>query len=134
MAIALVIETLRRDGHCVTHAADAQSAIPDLVHRDYHLLITGSNIDRVPRSDLIGELRERSPAMPMLCLTKATRRPTARSRPGFHALREPFTAEELRAAVGSLLPELRLGSILARRTETVPPSFPERTGYACWSD
>jgi DNA-binding NtrC family response regulator len=122
--VALTIATLRRDGHCVTHAADAGSASWDLALRECHLLIAGSGIGSAGTTDLLDELRERWPALALLCLTAASRTPVqgdAKPGPCVATLREPFTAEELRAAVRPLLPQLRVGSVLARKRGATSP-------------
>ncbi len=122
--VALTIATLRRDGHWVTHAADGGSASWDIAHGDCHLLIVSGGIADAARSDLLDELRERLPGLALLCLTETKWTPVrgdANSRPTVATLREPFTAEELRAAVRPLLPQLPVGTVLARK---VPKSSP----------
>jgi DNA-binding response OmpR family regulator len=126
-AVAFIIDTLRHDGHCVSHAADALSGTSDVALQDCHLLITGTRIDGVARIDLIQELRERLPALPVLYLANASwSRPEVEAHlpPGVAILREPFTAGELRAAVRPLLPQLRIGSILALSAK-IPSAHPE---------
>lgn len=116
VALAFAIATLRHDGHCVTHAADLQSASWDLALGECHLLVTGSGIGAAARADLLRELRQRLPALAVLCLTgdlEPARGRQPRPRPGTATLSEPFTAEALRSAVRPLLPRLRLGSVLA---------------------
>lgn len=119
VAMAFAITTLRHDGHCVTHAADTLLAPSDLALRECHLLITGSGIMGAARADLINGLRERLPALAVLCLACATGEGPG-SHPGVSSLREPFTAEELRAAVRPLLPQLRVGSVLAQLAVPAP--------------
>lgn len=116
-----IVDTLRRDGHCVTQATDALSATSDFGLRDCHLLIMGAGIDSVPSIELIQELRDRLPALAILCLADEVW-----STPDFESrlpadvpiLREPFTAEALRAAVRPLLPRLLMGSVFASRAAT----------------
>jgi DNA-binding NtrC family response regulator len=117
-ALTAAIATLRRDGHCVTQAGDARAEPWDLALRECHLLIMASSIDAEQRTDLLAELGERMPALAVLCLADAAWRVAGEEgRPGplVSILREPFTAEELRAAVRPLLPQLSTGSILAAR-------------------
>ncbi len=117
-ATAFIVDTLRRDGHCVTQATDAWSATSDCELRDCHLFIIGAGIDSVPSIELIQQLRDRLPALAILCLAGRVRSTTAleaRLPPGVPILREPFTAEKLRAAVQTLLPQLRMGSVFASR-------------------
>ena len=119
-AVAFAIATLRRDGHCVSHVAESHPASWDLALRECHLLITASSIRGAAWTDLHDELRARRPKLALLCITDASWTPparTPRSRPAVPTLREPFTAEELRAVVRPLLPQLLVGSVLARRVE-----------------
>jgi DNA-binding NtrC family response regulator len=115
--VAFTIATLRRDGHCVTHVADAKSASWDVALRDCHLLIVGSGIAGTVRTDLLDELRAGLPGLALLCLTDASCTPSSAAA----TLREPFTAEELQAAVRPLLPQLRIGSVLARKAPKASP-------------
>jgi DNA-binding NtrC family response regulator len=130
--VALTIATLRRDGHCATHAADGGSASWDMAHGDCHLLIVSGGIGGAARSDLLDDLRERLPGLALLCLTETKWTPMrgdANSRPTVATLREPFTAEELRAAVRPLLPQLQVGTVLAqkvREDSPVRPGTPRR--------
>jgi DNA-binding NtrC family response regulator len=125
VAVAFIIHTLRRDGHCVTHATDALSGTLDIMLYDCHLLISGTKVDGVARIDLIDELRERLPHFAILYLAAnggSTPELEAQLPSNVPILREPFTAEELRSAVRPLLPQLRIGSSLARSARAAPPS------------
>jgi DNA-binding NtrC family response regulator len=102
-AIAIIIDTLPHDGHCVTHAGDARSTTLDLALRECHLFICGSGIGGVRAIDLIGDLRERMPGLAILCLADAIRwTPMLEARLAVDVtiLREPFTADLLRALCG----------------------------------
>jgi len=128
-AVAFAIATLRRDGHCVSHIAESLPVAWDLALRECHLLITASSIRGIGWTDLDDELRGRRNKPALLCITDGSWTPPARtpqSRP-VATLREPFTAEELRAAVRPLLPQLLVGSILARRAESVAPTVSQKT-------
>jgi DNA-binding response OmpR family regulator len=122
--IAIIIDSLRHDGHRVTHAGDGRSATLDLALRECHLFICGSGIGGVRAIDLIGDLRERMPGLAILCLADATRwtpELEARLPVDVTILREPFTADVLRAAVRPLLPRLSIGTTLAWRAGSSPP-------------
>jgi DNA-binding NtrC family response regulator len=123
LAAGLIIDTLRRDGHRVTYVGGARSATSDLAFRECHLFICGSGIGTVLAIDLIEDLRERMPGLPILYLVDAlwwTPKLEARMRPGVTVLREPVTAEALRAAVRPLLPELSIGTTLAWPALSLP--------------
>lgn len=98
--VAFTIAILRSDGHCVTHAADTGTASWDLALRDCHLLIEVIGTKNAAPTDLFDELRDRLPALALLRLSEAS----------------PFSAQELQAAVRPLLPKLRIGSVLARKS------------------
>lgn len=71
----------------------------------------------MPRIDLLEELRESLPALPVLYLANAgqsTAELEARLPRDVPILRVPFTTAELQAAVRPLLPQLRTGTVLAR--------------------
>ena len=121
--VALAISTLRQDGHRVTHAADTPSALDELELGECHLLIVASSIAGPARTALLDQARLLRPALAFLCLTAGWSAPgrRARSRRMASFLHEPFTAEQLRGAIRPLLPQLRLGSILALAAMTSPP-------------
>jgi DNA-binding response OmpR family regulator len=124
-AAAFVIDTLRHDGHCVTHAGHAPVATLDQALRGCHLFIFGFGIEAVRAVELIDDLLERRPGLPILCLADAmqwTPELEARLPADVAILREPFTAGVLRAAVRPLLPQLSIGTTLAWRAETGLPS------------
>jgi DNA-binding NtrC family response regulator len=105
--VAFLIETLRRDGNAVFHAYDALSAAQLAFSLDVcHLLISNTRVEGAAGIDLIHHLRQRMPALPIVYLANI-----GRSSPEVEAqlpanvpiLREPFSAEELRATVRPLL-------------------------------
>lgn len=107
--VAFVIETLRKDGNAVFHAYDALSAAQLALALDVcHLLISNTRVEGSAGIDLILQLRRRMPALPMVYLANI-----GRSSPEVEAqlpanvpiLREPFSADELRATVRPMLPQ-----------------------------
>ena len=104
---AFVVDTLRADGHAVLHAYDGASAVQMAVGvQQCHLFISNTRVQGRVGIDLIEELRERLPALPILYLANIGRStPDIETRlpADVPVLREPFTAEELRAAVDALL-------------------------------
>lgn len=121
-ATTLLLDTLRLDGHRVTHVRDSQFAV-DLALRDCHLFICGAGTGGMHAVNLISELRDNLPDLPVLCLATAlrwTRRLEGLLPSGITMLREPFTAKRLRAAVRPLLPLTSGGTTLAWATATRP--------------
>lgn len=105
--VAFIIKTLREDGHAVFHAYDGLSATElAFALRKVHLVISDTKVNGLPGIELIYLLRERLPELPIMYLANIDR-----STPAIEAqlpsnvpiLREPFTADELRALVGRLL-------------------------------
>ena len=113
--VAFIIDTLRADGHYVTHSYDALAATQDFALHECHLLISSTRVDGVAGIDLIDELRERRPALPLLYLADVESTPELEAQlpADVPILREPFTAEQLHAAARPLLPQFRIGSTLA---------------------
>ena len=124
-ATTLLIDTLRLDGHRVTHVRDSQFAAVDLALRDCHLFICGAGTGGMHAVHLISDLRDNMPDLPVLCLATAlrwTRRLEGLLPTDITMLREPFTAERLRAAVRPLLPLTSGGTTMAWATATRPSS------------
>lgn len=105
--VALVVDTLRADGYAVFHAPDALAATQLACDLDpCHLIISNAKVQGVQGVDLIHELRRYRHALPILYIANPRR-----STPELEAqlpsdvwiLREPFTAEQLRATVRTLL-------------------------------
>jgi DNA-binding response OmpR family regulator len=120
---SLVLETLRLDGHRVSHVRDVQHAAVDLALRDCHLFICGAGTGGMHAVHLLSELRDNKPDLPILCLAAAlrwTRRLEGLLPEGVTILREPFTAERVRAAIRPLLPLTSGGTTLAWLTS--PPA------------
>jgi len=115
-AAALVVDTLRLDGHRVSHVHAIQFAAVDLALRDCHLFICGPGTGGMHAVHLISDLRDNLPDMPVLCLATAlrwTRRLEGLLPADITILREPFTAERVRAAVRPMLPRTSGGTTLA---------------------
>lgn len=105
--VEFIIQTLRKDRHAVFHAYDGLSAAELAFAIDVvHLVITNTRVSGLPGVELIYTLRGRLPELPILYLANIDR-----STPAIEAklprdvpiLREPFTADQLRAAVDGLL-------------------------------
>jgi DNA-binding response OmpR family regulator len=133
-ATTLTIDTLRLDGHRVTHVHDSQFAAVDLALRDCHLFICGAGTGGMHAVHLLSELRDNMPDLPILCLATAlrwTRRLEGLLPTDITMLREPFTAERLRAAVRPLLPLTSGGTTLAWAMVTRPSGGVSTEGTAC---
>lgn len=112
----MIVHTLRRDGHCVVQAPDALSATAFFSLAQCHLLISSIRMEGMTRIDLLEELRERLPVLPILYVADvrySTTELEAQLPRDVPILRAPFTTAELQAAVRPLLPRLRTGTILA---------------------
>jgi DNA-binding response OmpR family regulator len=105
--VAFIIHTLRSDGHAVFHAYDARSATElaqALQHCD--LLVSNTKVIGADGVALIAALRRTRPDLPILYLAnlgRSTPEMEARLPPDVPIIREPFTAEGLRAAIYTLL-------------------------------
>jgi DNA-binding response OmpR family regulator len=105
--VEFIIRILRHDGHAVFHAHDGRSAV-ELVYalRTCDLVISNTKVDGMPGIELIRQLRHDRPAQRIAYIANV-----GRSTPAIEAqlpadvpiIREPFTAEELRATVAPLL-------------------------------
>ena len=74
------------------------------------LLISNTRVDGIPGVDLIRQLRKQVPDLPILYLANVGRSSPeleAQLPPDVPILREPFTADELRAAVRPFLSDGR---------------------------
>ena len=102
----MMVRTLRAADHCVFQAYDGQAAYElALALRDIDLLITNTRMPGMNGPDLIRYVRAELPMLPILYIQNKEQPPQAP--PGLPAnvptLREPFTAEQLLAAVRPLL-------------------------------
>lgn len=101
--VQIVVQALRKDGNAVFHAYDALSAVQLAFSLDRcDLLISNTRVEGAPGVELISELRRRLPDLPILYMAnigRSTPEMEAQLPPGVPIIREPFTVEELRAAV-----------------------------------
>jgi DNA-binding response OmpR family regulator len=105
--VAFITETLRQDGFAVFHAYDGLAATELAFHIEkVHLVITDTRVGGLPGIELVYLLRTKLPDLPIMYIANIDR-----STPAIEAklprdvpiIREPFTADELRAVVGTLL-------------------------------
>jgi DNA-binding response OmpR family regulator len=103
----LVIETLLDDGHAVFQAYDGLSAVElALGLKVCDLVISNTRVGGVAGPELVHELRAHLPKLAILYLANQGRSWVGLERQlpdDVPVLREPFTAEELRGVVRSLL-------------------------------
>ena len=107
-AVAFIVQTLREDGHAVFHSYNGRSAVElAMALKDpAHLIISDTRVAGLLGIELIYQLRSRQPNLPFIYIANIDR-----STPAIEAklprdvpiLREPFTAEQLRALVNPLL-------------------------------
>jgi DNA-binding response OmpR family regulator len=106
-AVAFIVKTLREDGHVVFSAYDVLSAVQlaqELPSCD--LVISNTKVEGIDGAGLILRLRKDRPDVPIIYLAntgRSTPEVEASLPPGVQILREPFTAEKLRAAVNAKL-------------------------------
>jgi DNA-binding response OmpR family regulator len=105
--VAFVMSALHADGHAVFEAHDALAAAQlALGMETCHLVISDTRVKGKAGTDLIHQLRERLPTLPVLFVASI-----GRSTPEIESqlpsdvpiLREPFTASGLRTVVDRLL-------------------------------
>ena len=105
--VAFIVLLLRQDGHAVFHAYDGLAAIElALSLQQVDLVISDTRVGGLPGVSLIYQLRSHLPDLPIMYIANIDR-----STPALEAklprdvpiLREPFTADELRAMVNRLL-------------------------------
>lgn len=105
--VNFVIETLLDEGHAVFQAYDGQTALNlALGLKLCDLVISNTRVGGIPGPDLIEELRLHLPELAIVYLANREQSKSeleARLPDDVPILYEPFTAEQLRATVGSLL-------------------------------
>jgi DNA-binding response OmpR family regulator len=105
--VAFIIHLLRQDGHAVFHAYDALSATQlAIALPECDLVISNTKVVGADGVELIRHLRGTRPKLPILYIAnigRSTPEIEAKLPPGVPIIREPFTAEELRAAIQPLL-------------------------------
>lgn len=109
--VNFVIETLLADGHAVFQAYDGRCAVHlALGLKMCDLVITNTRVGGAPGPDLVDELRAHLPSLPILYLADPDQsRPDLERRlpKNVPILREPFSADELRAVVRPMLGRAR---------------------------
>jgi DNA-binding response OmpR family regulator len=103
--LAMMVRALRSADHCVFQAYDGQAAYElALALRDIDLLVTNTHMPGLNGPELIHRVRELLPTLPILYIKNEG---VAATPPGLPAnvptLSEPFTADQLLAAVRPLL-------------------------------
>lgn len=105
--VEFIVKTLRSDGHAVFHAYDVLSATQLAIGlATCDLVISNTKVEGADGVELILYLRTRMPNLPIIYLANSGRLTPEIERelpPDIRVLREPFTAEGLRAAVESRL-------------------------------
>ncbi|HEY8259374.1 MAG TPA: response regulator [Gemmatimonadales bacterium] len=105
--VELIVRTLRSDGHAVFHAYDVLSATQLAVGlASCDLVISNTTVEGADGVELILYLRTRMPDLPIIYLADMWRSTPEVERelpPDVRVLREPFTIEDLRAAVAAVL-------------------------------
>jgi two-component system cell cycle sensor histidine kinase/response regulator CckA len=102
----MIVETLRRGDHCVFKAYDGQAALElTMALQRIDLLITNTRMPGIEGPELIRRVRESLPTLPILYLKNLDSPDDAQKKlpPDVPILAEPFTTEQLLAAVRRLL-------------------------------
>jgi len=106
--VEFIIRTLREDGHAVFHAYDGMSAfeLAMALGDAAHLVISNTRVGGMPGVDLVYLVRSRLPDLPIMYIANINRStPEIESKlpRDVPIIREPFTPDELRSMVNSLL-------------------------------
>jgi DNA-binding response OmpR family regulator len=100
-----MVRTLRGADYCVFQAYDGLSAYElTLGLRVVDLLITNTKMPGLSGPELIHQIRRQLPALPILYIRNPGAGPLASLPPDVITLEDPFTPEQLLAAVRTLLP------------------------------
>ena len=102
----MIVETLRTKDHCVFRAYDGMAALElTLALQRVDLLITDTHMPGLQGPDLIRAVRDRRPTLPILYVKNLESPDGAEKRlpPDVPVLAEPFTPEQLLAAIRPLL-------------------------------
>ena len=109
--VAFIMETLRQDGFAVFHAYDGLSATElAFAIDDITMVITNTRVGGMPGIELVYLLRTRLPNLPIMYIANIDRSTPAIEEKlprDVSILREPFTADQLREMVSSLLARKR---------------------------
>jgi CheY-like chemotaxis protein len=101
--LTAVTQTLRNAGHCVFAAYDGASALELVVQLPFiDLLVTNTRLGVVDGPELMRQTRALRPDLPIIHVIHDGAEETATPL-GILTLREPFTPEDLLAAVRGLL-------------------------------
>jgi DNA-binding response OmpR family regulator len=102
----MIVDTLRKENHCVFQAYDGLAALELAINlRTIDLLITNTSMPGLNGPALIRQVREKLPTLPILYVKNLDSPEIAPDGlpPDVPTLHEPFTAEELVSAVRPLL-------------------------------
>jgi len=102
----MIVRTLREDDHCVFQAYDGLAALELGLHlRRIDLLITNTSMPGLNGPQLIRQVRAKLPTLPILYVKNLGAPDVVPDGlpPDVPTLREPFTPDQLRAAVQPLL-------------------------------
>jgi len=102
----MIVQTLRKEDHCVFQAYDGLAALELVLGlRQIDLLITNTSMPGLQGQELIRKVRNEFPTLPILYI-KNLDSPDGQPGslpPDVPTLAEPFTSEQLLAAVRPLL-------------------------------
>ena len=105
--VAFIIKTLREDGHAVFHAYDVLAATQLAFALDpCDLILSDTKVEGADGIELVVQLRRKRPTVPIIYLANnggSTPEIERRLPADVPILREPFTAEKLRAVVNAML-------------------------------
>jgi two-component system, cell cycle sensor histidine kinase and response regulator CckA len=105
--VAFIIKTLREDGHAVFHAYDVLAATQLVFALDpCDLVLSDTKVEGADGVELVVQLRRKRPNVPIIYLANNGRSTSEIERQlpaGVPILRDPFTAEKLRAMVNEML-------------------------------
>ena len=105
--VDFIIKTLREDGHAVFHAYDVLAATQLVFALEpCDLVLSDTRVEGADGIELVVQLRLKRPQVPIIYLANEGRTTpeVERQLPAdVPILREPFTAEKLRAAVNAML-------------------------------
>jgi two-component system, cell cycle sensor histidine kinase and response regulator CckA len=105
--VAFIIKTLREDGHAVFHAYDVLAATQLVFALDpCDLVLSNTKVEGADGVELVVQLRRRRPQVPIIYLAnngRSTQEIESQLPADVPILREPFTAEKLRAMVNEML-------------------------------
>jgi DNA-binding response OmpR family regulator len=102
----MIVDTLRKENHCVFQAYDGLAALELALNlRTIDLLRTNTSMPGLNGPQLIRQVRKELPTLPILYVKNldSPEAPPDGLPPDVPTLREPFTAEQLLSAVKPLL-------------------------------